>query len=248
MKTHLLLFLAVAFVEAQIESTAKVKTAYGPITLSHMRVLRSQSSQIPCGFAMNIENTTGVGWDSMEFLAKVSGTDVSEVPWSMEFPVTVQKVGGDSMQAAFSGCNGSFSYATVDKFSISLVRGTPVASEVAAFQRTESGRVAERKRASEAAAARASSLAKLPTLISGTSVAFMGADRKCAMQFQDALRMDGLEKRKRLADLVSFGCGFLADVPMKVQVVQKEGDYVLVNLADGKQNGKSGWVPVSWVK
>lgn len=243
MKPLVLLFLSALFVEAQIESTAKVKTAYGQIALSNMRILRTQYSQTPCGFAMNIENTTGVGWENMEFLAKASGRDTNENPWSVEFPVAVTGVSGDSARAVFAGCNGSFSYATVDKFSVAFIRGIPVASDVVAFKKAESVRAAERKRASDAAATRAAFLAKLPTLNSGTTVAFMGSDRKCAVQFQDSLRMDGLEKRKRLADLVSFGCGFLADAPVKVQVVQKEGDYTLVNLADGKLNGKGGWVP-----
>ena len=59
-------------------------------------------------------------------------------------------------------------------------------------------------------------LAKLPMIVSGGESIFLGSDRKCAEQFQQALAMDGLEKRKRLADLISHGCGFIAASPARV--------------------------------
>ena len=60
--------------------------------------------------------------------------------------------------------------------------------------------------------------------------------------------MDGLEKRKRMSDLVAYGCGFLADSPVHVELVQNDSAYALVRLAEGKEDGRNGWVPVAWMK
>lgn len=120
---------------------------------------------------------------------------------------------------------------------------------VAAAQRKAAiASAAVRKREVEAANARAARLAKLPWVNSGGLSAFIASDRKCAEQFQQALAMDGLEKRKHLADLLSYGCGFLADSPVHAELLQKDGNYALVKLAEGKQDGRSGWVPVAWMK
>jgi hypothetical protein len=92
-------------------------------------------------------------------------------------------------------------------------------------------------------------LAKLPTLDSRAAVVFLGTDRKCAVQFREAVdSMDGLEKRKRMADLVSYGCGFITGGPVHVKVGGFDANYVLVELAEGTQQGKRGWVPIEWIR
>lgn len=85
-------------------------------------------------------------------------------------------------------------------------------------------------------------------LDSGTASIFIGSDRKCAEEFQQALGMEGLEKRKRIADLVAYGCGFLADGPVHVAVARRDSNYMIVTPAEGKHQGQSGWVPAAWVK
>jgi hypothetical protein len=60
--------------------------------------------------------------------------------------------------------------------------------------------------------------------------------------------MDGLEKRKRVSELISYGCGFLVSGPLHVSVVRKEAGYSLVRLAEGEHSGELGWVPTSLVK
>lgn len=116
------------------------------------------------------------------------------------------------------------------------------------------GVVAEKERATRAAAAekdRAAHVAylrSLPTVSNGNVAIFLGADRKCSEQFVQALSMDGLEKRKKMADLVTFGCGYLADAGVHVKRLETESTYCRVAPAEGKQEGKPGWVPCSWVK
>ena len=85
-------------------------------------------------------------------------------------------------------------------------------------------------------------------LNSGIPMAFLGSDRKCATQFQEALAMEGLEKRKRIAELVSFQCGVLVDNSVHVAPGQREGNLMVVTVGEGKYERKSGWVPVAWVK
>jgi tetratricopeptide (TPR) repeat protein len=98
-------------------------------------------------------------------------------------------------------------------------------------------------------------MAKLPILNGGSSVAFLAADRKCAEQFQKAFSMEGLEKRKRLAELVQYKCGLVVDTPVHlaklpvetVEAIQHKATYTSVTIAEGESKGKSGWVPTSWV-
>ena len=40
----------------------------------------------------------------------------------------------------------------------------------------------------------------------------------------------------------------LPDSPVHSEIVQREGNFALVKIADGKHDGKSGWVPVAWVR
>jgi hypothetical protein len=137
---------------------------------------------------------------------------------------------------------------SIDRIDISLTAGQP---DLEIIQQLEKTRAAEKKalkREADAAAVRAAYLAKLPLVRSGTPIAFIASDRRCAEQFQEAVTMEGLEKRKRLADLVAYGCGFIVDSPVHADLVQKQGGFALVKLANGNYAGKSGWVPASWVR
>ena len=66
-------------------------------------------------------------------------------------------------------------------------------AEEAARQRDIKVKALAAKKKADAAAQEAARIAKLPRLVSGRAYAFLGSDRKCAEQFQQALTMDGLE-------------------------------------------------------
>jgi len=129
----------------------------------------------------------------------------------------------------------------------------------AEIAKTEAARVAARAKekadrarieAAKVAAAKKETdrIAKLPRLFNGAEAIFVGSDRKCEQQFVETIPMDGLEKRKRLAELVSYGCGFIANAGTHLTVIQSSGGYSYVVVEDGNQAGKSGWVVSSWVK
>ena len=178
--------------------------------------------------------------------------NLSKIPKENAVPCTLRMV---RHWDDFPGC-------VVDDVEFKLIKGTSALEEhrnaaaerarAKATQARAAARAADERARGNAAearvAARAAELAKLPLLSSGGTTAFVGADRKCAQQFQEALALDGLEKRKRIADLVTYGCGFIAHSPIRVTTTPQLGEYVLITIADGNQAGRSGWVPVLWVK
>jgi hypothetical protein len=91
-------------------------------------------------------------------------------------------------------------------------------------------------------------LAKLPVLRAGDATSlFIGSDRRCAEQFQEALSREGLEKRKRIAELVQYGCGFAVAGGVRVSV-QQRGPFSFVLIEEGTDRGKQGWVPEGWLR
>jgi hypothetical protein len=107
----------------------------------------------------------------------------------------------------------------------------------------------EETRALAAEAARIAAIAKLPMLDSGMSAAFVGSDRKCSEEFQQALAMEGVEKRKRIAELVSYHCGFIVGEPRAhVLRLNEDRGFCEVRLASGKHAGESGWSPCAWIR
>lgn len=231
-----------------------VKTPYGPWRFSAVRI-RFQGEK-PCGVEMHFENATKVSWSDIELVIKGRWTDASGQPSSYGQIATIEVISAETTHSLVSGCDDvAVNYNRGgEQFVMTMRVGTANAEDVAAFKRAElnraraaTARAAEQKRATDSIAAEATRLSKLPLLNSGSPVAFLGADRKCAQQFQDALGMEGLEKRKRLADLVSYGCGSLVDSPVRVAAGQRVGDFLVVTVADGKYLGKSGWVLAAWL-
>jgi len=233
---------------SQVPSAQTIKTAYGTLELKNMRLMRTYNAQQPCGFGMGVENASSVGWLKVEFLVVVGGRDTSDTPWSYRATLSMEDLTSDAARYVAEGCNGTFSFSEVDKFSVTLAKGTPDPKDVADLARSRASADVGRKRAAALAAGKAAALAKLPMLNSGMPMAFLGSDRKCAAQFQEALAMEGLEKRKRLADLVSYGCGIVASNPIHVVAGQREANFTFVTLAEGKDEGESGWVAIAWVK
>lgn len=100
----------------------------------------------------------------------------------------------------------------------------------------------------KARATQAAHLRSLPTISNGNASIFLGADRKCSEQFVQAMSLQGLEKRKKVAELVTFGCGFVVDAGAHVKRLEASTGYCRVSAAEGKQQGRPGWVPCGWVK
>jgi hypothetical protein len=100
----------------------------------------------------------------------------------------------------------------------------------------------------KARAANATYLGSLPSVSNGNPAIFLGSDRKCSEQFVQAMKMEGLEKRKKMAELVTFGYGYLVDAGIHVKRLATDATYCQVVPAEGKQQGKPGWLPCSWVK
>jgi len=103
-------------------------------------------------------------------------------------------------------------------------------------------------KAKREAAERKAFLSKFPLLFNGMPLVFLGSDRKCAQQFIEAAAMEGLEKRKRFAELISFGCGVTVNSPTRVRIIQKDRPYALVEVIDGQSIGQKGWVPDQWLQ
>jgi len=99
----------------------------------------------------------------------------------------------------------------------------------------------EQVRRAADAKARAAMLATLPVVDSGSPAVFFGADRKCSEQFVQALSMEGLEKRKKLAELVTFGCGFTDTGRLRVKRAETQGGFCRVIPMEGKHQGSAGW-------
>lgn len=229
-----------------IKKEATVNTRYGSFYFYGIVVQRS-----PCRFYANVLNQTSITWEKPLFAAKASGLDSSGK--RITFTITIRAPDLSANSREFELAHGICSLTEddespkVDRLSISMMGGTPDKEDLAAFERRTAARKRDAEAAAASTAARNSRLAKLPLITSGGESAFIGSDRKCAEQFQQALAMDGLEKRKRFADLISFGCGFLTNSPARAVIGPRDGNYVAVTLADGKQEGKSGWVPTSWL-
>ena len=242
---------------------ATIHTTYGDVRITQIEVIQREWDR-PCGFMARAVNSSPVAWENATFMITVSGVDKRLAHVELQISATAEYIGSDPdnwyhvvgrcvEQAGGDPGTGNDKQAAITPYrvDVKLTHGTPDPGDVANFPRwkaDQAAAVVAKKRAVAAAATRAAMLAKLPILNSGTTVAFLGADLKCAQQFEEALRMDGLEKRKRIADLVTYGCGVLVDVPVRAMSGQREGTFVLVTIADGKQQGKSGWIPFAWLK
>jgi hypothetical protein len=196
----------------------------------------------------DLDNATGVGWSSLELSVRVSGNGLS-----VDVPITTVISGDsesyDSIVKLDKSCSlRGWPKFTPDKMVGRFVRGTPDRNDVATFNRRKVAKekavvlaASRAKLVSDTVAAYAAVMAKLPLL---NAVTFIGADQKCAEQFHQALSMDGLEKRKRMADLVLYRCGFIIDSPVHVRLIATDHGYVMVTIADyGEYLGKTGWVP-----
>lgn len=62
------------------------------------------------------------------------------------------------------------------------------------------------------------------------------------------MKAEGLEGRKRLAELVTYKCGVVFDAPVHALVRSRESPYAQIELLEGKTQGRAGWIPEAWLK
>jgi hypothetical protein len=94
-------------------------------------------------------------------------------------------------------------------------------------------------------------IAGTPVVNSGSEKTFVAADEKCAHDFGDAIRDGGLKGRKELADLISYGCGFVENSGFHaVQVGEPRGLYCRIDMVDPLTGTprNDGWVQCDWIK
>ena len=242
----LTLFLSLVLVvrgTATVPTQTTVQTPYGPLKFTAMKVIQVETDR-PCGFMANVENTTGIRWEDVVFVATITGFDSEGNHISAKATLKREYLDGDVVAMVSGPCDRIWPHINVAAIAISLASGTPDKEDIAAFRRDQ----AARKRSAEEAAARSAFISKLPVLCNGNDQVFVGSDQKCSEQFVQALSMDGLEKRKRVADLLTYGCGFLVKDQTHVEIVEKRVGYLLIKPVEGPKIGKSGWVPTAWIK
>ncbi|MEX2261005.1 MAG: hypothetical protein WD696_03595 [Bryobacteraceae bacterium] len=197
-----------------------------------------------------IDNRTGSEWSGADFSVTSSVTlhGVNSEPRTFTLSLTSIPLGKTQFREYPHKVSPSYPKGlSATGFRISFVDGDS--------QAMIDARTAERQRRAEAAeakkqmeqAARDAFLAKFPIIQSGGESSFIGADRQCAIEFSQALTMEGLAKRKKIAELVSFQCGFIVPAGTHVAVKEKQDGYALVVVVDGTHSTKAGWIPILWL-
>ena len=207
-------------------------------------------------FVGNVEEVGGVTRRNLELLIGLSGTRDGN-PVSIDIPIRLDTVGTHQNLEIKATCpEEPWPKFTPTAMTVRVLGGTQTKAD-------GGGGAYDGSVLSQISA----SYAKLPLLNTETSVAFLASDRKCAQQFQEVFSMEGIEKGKRIDDLIHYHCGVLIDVPVRLKAlsldsVEAIGDgaaYIKVTVADcvtsikncpvGNEHaqGKSGWVPTKWV-
>lgn len=184
-----------------------------------------------------IENATGRQWDNIQILVQISGGGQSKTA-----RIRIPSMPPESSQG-FTAEIPSEPF-QVDSYSFRLVGGVASDTPEESARKTADARV----RAARDREERARYLAQFPMLLPGSEAAFVGADRKCAAQFVEAMQMEGLEKRKRIAELISFRCGFTVKCGTRVQPLNSESGYTQVKVVEGERADQAGWVPAGWIR
>lgn len=91
-------------------------------------------------------------------------------------------------------------------------------------------------------------LAKLPKLNRNGVAAPVASDLGCLRDAEAVLGEEGLEARKKLSELISYGCIFVPPVLTPVVRLGSEGNAVWIKIADGDYEGRVGWVRKSWLE
>jgi hypothetical protein len=235
---------------------ALIDTPHGPLRLYSIRLVKA-SRYGPCKLSASIENSTSIGWTSVVLSVVATGRSLSGDTASFKTTIALDKINAHSLKYAPGECEKSNQQPdiNIEEISASMFEGTPDSKDVTTAREEERERKRNLAQATSARAARerasqerAAYLAKLPALSNGSEAVFIGANAKCSDQFVEALRMEGLEKRKRIAELIAFKCGFLVDNGTHVELLRRDGARAVVKMAEGERLGASGWVPTTWIR
>jgi len=197
-----------------------------------------------------VTNHTRRRWSDPVFLATVTGISQNADKTAVEQEVTFTVDGicspGQTMDFWLIS-NKHFLPFEVLGWQITFLDGEqlPTDEDIAA---EEHKKVVAEKRAAAAGAARAAALARKLKLDSGASAVPVAADPKCLDQTIAALEAEGLESRKRVAELMKYGCIFTVPKMTPVDVLKSEGRHSFVGVAAGVSVGKRGWVATEWLK
>lgn len=219
---------------------------YGNFEFRDVSIHRSILGSGSCVITGEIENQTDGSWTGARFSFTILG-EAKGQSTTYEVALDYLAIGASDNFSKYCYRDGriaDYPNYEPDSFLIDFIDGAREPGPEAAKREAAAARSAS----IAAAKARIQALAKFPTLESGFSSAFVGSHKKCSAQFLEATAMEGLEKRKRLADLISFGCGFTAGNSNHVTVGSKDGNFAVVTLMEGPHSGRSGWVPSSWIK
>jgi len=259
--------LCVVGLAAQTIADATVQTPHGRLFV-HATHFSNGDADHPCEFNGVIGNLSTVGWRHLDLLVKLSGMSMSD--WggktiSVDIPVRIDVIAGNVIQIAVESvefsvkCDGS-SHLVPSQMTARFVNGIPDKNDV-------DHQTIELRKVEDALAPYNAEVAKLPILKTGSSVGILASDQKCAQEFQQVPLMEGVEKRKRIAELVQYECGSIIDVPVRLVALSTEeierlmdgAAYIKVTVADcasglkncpvanEKAKGKTGWVPAKWV-
>lgn len=188
---------------------------------------------------VRITNKTGRNWGGLRLLLTVTGrlTETAK-PITKQANLDISAIYIDETQEFAVDLD-------LPEMTVSTVK---VAYGTGYRQPNEEEKEQEGRKAAAAAAARAAALAKKPKLDSGAAAVPVAADRKCLDQTMAALGVEGLESRKRIAELVKYGCIFTVPRLTPIDVLKADGRYSLVGVAAGGSAGKQGWVATDWIK
>ncbi len=232
------LFLAPQAVPARRCAEVTAVTRYGPIVFHNLIV--SQDS-----VTAQVDNRSETGWEPVRFVLTLKGPEGSK--W---MNITIDKMARGETARLLSVPEGApFQPETCFILMVGGVPRSPsVQGIIGALGRELRGAEAAQREQERIATERSKMLAGAPKLDSGTAPVLLGADKKCLDQAIEASKMEGLEKRKKTAELVAYGCVFTVDRLTPVGVEGAEGRYSRVTPIDGPQAGHTGWVLSSWIR
>jgi len=254
----ILTILAAVPVVAQSDVPIAVTFEHGTFQFSDLRSFRTSKTlqrDIPC-ISGTIRNETNSAWNNAKFTVTITfenGRQAIETIEISSIPL------GSKQRFESPDLEGRYVARAAKSWDIQFEGGRRTPSPQQALieekaqqaeweaQKANAAKAAAARRAAavkviaEKKAAREAELAQLPKL-SGADLHFVGYDKKCVDEFLDASSMEGLAKRKRIAELISYQCGFIENDGVPVDVLAREGKHVRIRIRDGHNTGKVGWV------
>jgi hypothetical protein len=209
------------------------------LTIKNVKFLRVADSSVIPEIAGVIVNPTPNAWSSLALeFAIVGHCGFKIARWNLRIFVTV--IPGDNpFKDSIIRLFGEVDGCVADTYEVAFVSAIPVPSASLPFV---IDREKDRRAGLEADFARQRALEQLPYISTLSTAAFVAADEKCAIDYASALRIGGLDGRKRVAELVTYHCGFLVDNGTRVAIQSREGLYSVVKIVDGKSAGELGWI------